>query len=686
MNDTDAKTVTGERLFTFAVIADTHMNQKEDYSSSPYPCNRLANARTRRVIAELNQARPEFVVHLGDMINPVPELPTYGEATANFHQLAKDLAAPLHVVAGNHDIGDKPVSWMPAGRVNDEHIALYEKHFGRHFYSFDHRDLHLVIINSPIINSGLAAEAAQRHWLEADLAAAAEAGKRTFWCIHYPPYVSNPDESSSYDNIDEPGRGWLLDLIDRFRPEGVFCGHVHNFWYDLRGDTEIYLLPSTAFVRHDYSEFYRIEPGPDNGRDDAAKLGYFLVHVHARGHVAENLRSYGRTLEPGETLPPPAPRLRPRHSKENRVANVGVDLRHPWAEEMEIAPSGALDEFERKRARNDYPLLALWETGLRRLRLPIQDLLDPRVRDRMAILRRLGHTFQVYAYGLPEGAARAAVIAHAHLIDALEVVIGWDGAGAALAGLAALKAAGGPRVYLSRVNRKDAAKVEGARYNHLISHGFVFAEEDEIAQALAAAPGAVDGLVFKVARDTAPAGAVAEGARLAARLGLTACLYLKSTSASPAEDFIDDAANAARMAEAVAAAAGTPAADGAVELILDTLADADRGYFVRTGLVDRRYNPRLASHVVGHLLAAFHARDWTVDGEAREVAGGRVLFLRDGDARAAVVTGAAEAAAVAAALAGEGRAPARWTDLGSGRIHGAEDLSGAGLPALLEFA
>ena len=32
----------GKHLFTFAVIADTHMNQSEDYSSSPYPANALA--------------------------------------------------------------------------------------------------------------------------------------------------------------------------------------------------------------------------------------------------------------------------------------------------------------------------------------------------------------------------------------------------------------------------------------------------------------------------------------------------------------------------------------------------------------------------------------------------------------------------------------------------------------------
>ena len=78
----------------------------------------------------MNQTAPAFTIHLGDMVNPVPELPSYVAAAENFHKLAASLKAPLHLMPGNHDIGDKPVTWMPAGMVNSEHIALYREHFG----------------------------------------------------------------------------------------------------------------------------------------------------------------------------------------------------------------------------------------------------------------------------------------------------------------------------------------------------------------------------------------------------------------------------------------------------------------------------------------------------------------------------------------------------------------------------
>ena len=54
--------------FTFAVIADTHVNQHEDHSSSVYRSSRLANARARHVIEELNRLSPAFVIHLDDLV------------------------------------------------------------------------------------------------------------------------------------------------------------------------------------------------------------------------------------------------------------------------------------------------------------------------------------------------------------------------------------------------------------------------------------------------------------------------------------------------------------------------------------------------------------------------------------------------------------------------------------------
>ncbi|WP_164512393.1 metallophosphoesterase family protein [Oceaniglobus ichthyenteri] len=609
----------GPILFRVSIVSDTHVNEKEDFSASPYPANAEANPRARHVFSQINRVDPAFIIHLGDMINPVPELPSYGPAAENFHDLAKELRAPLHLVPGNHDIGDKPVSWMPAGMVNGEFIALYRQHFGKDYYAITHEDCHFIVINSPLINSGDPAEAQQAAWLEGYMQE--HSGARMFLFSHYPPYITRQDEPGSYDNIDEPGRGWMLDLIRTHKPEALFSAHVHNFWYDLIGETEYYVTPSTCFVRHDYSEMYRIEGGDQKGRNDAAKLGFLTLDVHETGHVARYHRSNGATLAEGDEKAPDIV-ARP-HVKTALRAGIAVDMRHAWAEELSVAPSGAVDEFRRKIARNDYPVMALWEMGLRGLRVPVQDLADATTRRRMELMCGVGHRFQVYLYGMPNPAEAALLKDHAGLIARLELVLGWNDVAGLIPDIKALKSDTGVSLCLSRVNRTDAAKHTGARFNHLISHGFTLGEMDELSAFAAQNPGLIDAVQFTISRSASPWVTARALGEFASASGLAPVLYVKSTEASPAEEFGDATANALRFGETVLAGVGH-----GVDVVLDTLDDADRGYFTRAGLVDRRFNPRIGSELISTLMLALGADDWHAqDGDtpALRNAAGQVL-------------------------------------------------------------
>jgi 3',5'-cyclic AMP phosphodiesterase CpdA len=595
----------GRKLLTIGVVGDTHVNEAEDFSASPYPANAQANPRARAVFQALRAMKPDFVVHLGDMINPVPELPTYQDAALKFREIAGVLDAPLYLVAGNHDVGDKPVNWMPAGQADDHSTALYAGHFGRHYFAFENDGILFVILNTSIINTGLPIEHEQREWLESF--AESNRGRRWFLFIHYPPFITSEEEPGSYDNIDEPGRSWLLALIREYRPEAVLTGHVHNFWYNRINGTEIYTLPSTCFVRHDYSEMYRVEPGDQNGRNDAAKLGYGRLTVYESGHVLDVIRTNGIAIAAnGDGEAPLCGE--PINSRLVDFDRVGIDMRQPWAEIVEITPSGGIDEFERKKARNDYPLLAMWEMGIRRMRLPIQDLVDPSVRRRIELLREVGHIAHFHCYGELVGAQLAECIEHRALVDCLEVVVNWEGANTQLSWLKAIREKLGATVLLSRVNRKDAEKYKGGRYNHLISHGFTLAEADELRSFWTANEdaSAISGVMISVPNSISPSEAVRRAARLGDELNKTICLYLRTSSASPAEDFFDDQQNTSRVIEALAAVAGAPN----VQLILDTFADIDRGYFARSGLVDRRYNPKVGSRAVASLLGIVGAGQW----------------------------------------------------------------------------
>jgi len=666
----------GARLYSIGVITDTHINQGEDDCNSPFEANRLANRRMRQVIRELNARDLAFVVNIGDLVHPVPAIPDlYEQAAARFHEGVKDLKHPLYLTPGNHDVGDKPNDWAPAAGVHEDYLGLWDEHFGAQYQSFDHGGAHFVIINAQIINSGFAAEEEQRAWLEADLTA--NKNKRLFLFSHYPPYFSKPDEEENYDNIGEPGRSWLLGLLEKFSVEALFIGHVHNFWFYRYAQTDCYLLPSTCFVRLDYSEMYRIPPPPEFefGRNDTPKLGYFVVHVHENGHVCDIIRTYGEEAELDSPVQTPPETVAPVHPKRNRFADFGFDMRQNWMEIIEIPPTGGLDEFDRKEVRNDYPLMALWEMGIKKVRVPMRDLLVPDNIDRMRMLKDHGHEFTLFTFGDPLPHHRELIGANQDIFSAWEVGINAEALERIIGGVGTAARAVDIPVYLSRLRSIDETRAEAGKYYHAINQGFFAADKAEMATLLARPDmeDALAGFVFRLTLDMSPWETAATAQEIATELGVRASVHLRMTGANPAEEMADQQTLVNRMAEAIMAAA----AFDRVTVYADTFADNDRGYFPRLGVLDRLWNPRPGFHVVRHLNAALNRIDGNFEpGSAGPCAGGRCVQMTTPAGPVALMLPDRDSTAMSVPVAG---AAGTWIDLASGELTRVTAQSGESL-------
>ncbi len=94
--------------FRFAVIADSHFHPVKGQAQRTYPSDLQHNGRNEKVVALLRRVAPDFVVHLGDVPHPVPGTPGHEESLSIAKRLYGSLGCPIHVVAGNHDVGDKP--------------------------------------------------------------------------------------------------------------------------------------------------------------------------------------------------------------------------------------------------------------------------------------------------------------------------------------------------------------------------------------------------------------------------------------------------------------------------------------------------------------------------------------------------------------------------------------------------
>ena len=618
----------GPLLFTFAVISDSHVNEAEDRSVSPYGSNRAANARLRYVVNSLEAVAPAFVLHLGDMGNPLPHLSRYGEAARIFGEITSRLPCPMLLTPGNHCVGDKPVGWVPVPRVSRHFLELYERHYGPQWRSFDHGPCHFVLLNSLLINSGLRLEREQRRWLKNDLEKASRAGRRIWMAMHYPPYVSSPEEPASYDNLDEPGRTRLLEIVARHSVEVVYTGHVHNFFYNRYVDTEIYTLPAISFVRQDYSDLFSVAPvDAEGGRDDRARLGYCLVQVFERGHANHMVRTYGRTEGPSDPSPGA---WRPADSGPAALA-VGVEMRENWLARRTLRANNSISPFVRRWARNDWPLLALEESGISKLRVALQELDREDVLERLATLRDRGLEFLVYSYGIPSERQYRLVRDRGSLLSGWELILGLDEIRSVAGGIARL--ATGPRgprrlpCYLSEVRDIARAEVEDANVKHEANYGFQVEEKRRIARLLRSGPvvDTFDGLVFRLRRhgESTPGlwRAIREVARLGQRSGMRHQAHVLFSGSLTADRLVDELDSANRVAEAAVAAWATEN----VDVYLDTFEDVDRGYFVRHGLVDRRYNPRLAARVLRHLgqqLAGIEPTD-DLDGSVTQLPAGR---------------------------------------------------------------
>lgn len=588
--------------FRFALVTDTHLTPERDDYPTPWRTIRLANARARFVVAQIRQARPDFVIHLGDKVHPVPTLDSYPEAVAAYRKIFGGLDCPLHTLPGNHDIGDKPRAWMPASVASPETAATYRRHFGPEQSAFSHRGCRFLLVNNPIWNAGSEAERAQRAWLEQELAAASD--ERIFLCMHYPAFLAQPEEAGHYENLDEPARGWLLDLLARHRVEAVFAGHTHNFFYNRHAGADLYVLPSVAFVRQDYAELFRAGPeaGAEWGRDDTGKFGWALVTVQEQGHDFRFVASGGQVLdaEPDEiqamahssrpaddpTQPPPQ-------------AAVGVDLRHPWAELTDFPYNYLPDEFNRNRVRNDYPLLALWRLGIRRVRAPLADLLDPGLRQRMADWHASGMHFSLFCLGLPSPPAQEVLANHRHLLERLEIVLPWAQAEAHRQNLRALGRAIGVPLFLSPLRTSGSALGALKQGVYFVRHGLAVAElaqvEEQLEKFAQAEDGdGVRGFAFRAGAGEEPPAVIDAVAEFCAGAGVQGLVHVQLAGDATADAFQDDAWLRGRVVAAQQAAARHPS----VAVFLDTFADVDRGYFVRNGLVDRRYNLRAGGYAL----------------------------------------------------------------------------------------
>lgn len=559
----------------FVVLTDTHYMLEAGVGQSEFASRQHQTARAAHALRLAASIEADFVVHLGDLVQEYPESDRFAEAIEEAARQLDEMGIRPYHVAGNHDVGDKPDLTMPTNWVTAASLDQYHARFGASWYSWDAGGAHFVVLNSQIMNSDLPEREAQQAWVEQDLEA--HAATPVFVFLHLSPFLYAPDEDAfgHYDNIGQPDRAWLLDLLQRHDVRAVFSGHSHFEFLNQVGDVRLHTVPSTSFTRPGFSEVFSSDAPPERGRDDAPKLGFFLVRLRGRSASVHRVRTGGEVAS--EVRESDERRILTRTSRDLPGSPLGISLRHPLAPTTEgvVAWPSAI----RQPVRNDYSYLACVELGVRHLRVPIGDLAIASQRERIGMLRDEGVSTTVTWIDsgadpvFPDGAMPG------DLVDTIEVqgpgrLTPDPGRLRHLAGIAA--SCGASLSIAPLLSRQEAAGKQHARTRL----GYRVAELAEVDRWLGEHGARVDRILCRVEGE-AEMMRCHELPPLRHIGGIDWALELVD---------MDEAAQAQRLAAAVFAAATL--GDG--RLFIEPLIDMDRTMDTSLGLLDRRCNPRRA--------------------------------------------------------------------------------------------
>jgi 3',5'-cyclic AMP phosphodiesterase CpdA len=216
-----------EQPFYFIMLADPQFGM---YTSDKGFARETANYEF--AVATVNRLKPSFVVVLGDLANKAGD----PDETGEFLRITKkiDSSIPVHLVAGNHDVGREPTP---------QTLADFRRNLGRDYYSFRAGPVYGIVLNSGLIIAPQKVESdyrAQDSWLKKELETAkASDAKQIIVFQHHPYFLEKADEPDRYGNVPLERRKPMLELFHRYGVHYVFAGHTHQNIALKDGDLEM---------------------------------------------------------------------------------------------------------------------------------------------------------------------------------------------------------------------------------------------------------------------------------------------------------------------------------------------------------------------------------------------------------------------------------------------------------------
>ncbi len=210
-----------ERAIIMSVVlqlSDLHLGRLPEHEAP----------RREILVDVVRRQSPDLIVISGDLCDDAtcqPEQIALGKSMVD----ALATVAPVHVIPGNHDVGNKP--GIAKDALTQECFQRWRTVFGDDWFHAQVAGFAVLGLNSQIMGSGWPVEAEQLHWLDDRLAACDQA----LVFMHMPPDLPalvdvEPDrrEALRYWPVNPEPRAALLERLSSPKVRLLCSGHLHN--------------------------------------------------------------------------------------------------------------------------------------------------------------------------------------------------------------------------------------------------------------------------------------------------------------------------------------------------------------------------------------------------------------------------------------------------------------------------
>ncbi len=258
------KTEAAENEFTFVFLTDIHMKPEMN-----------APKGFQMAIDKVNELKPDFVLTGGDLVYDAMRgnqarcdtlFSLYKEMSAGFNM-------PVHNCLGNHDLFAIYAESPENSDHPDYKYGMFERYFGKTYYSFDHKGWHFVVLNSLDVTEnkryrGVFSDE-ELKWLKADLAKV-DLQTPVVVTSHLPIITTRAQIKGSEGRGNVSNSLEVFNLLEPFEKVLFLQGHIHWKEYGVVND-KFHFLTGGSIAGNGWK-----------GRRHNTKEGFVLITVKGR--------------------------------------------------------------------------------------------------------------------------------------------------------------------------------------------------------------------------------------------------------------------------------------------------------------------------------------------------------------------------------------------------------------------